>query len=66
MVFVNNHQNITSLNNLTHIKGKHILNDLLKIFQGFQLLFGKFGPFRITADMIAFDSFFDPFVWMNS
>ena len=47
------------------IKGSNILKNLAKVFTSFALLYDKFGPFEVNPRMIAFDAFFEPYVWMN-
>ena len=41
------------------------MKNISKIFDSFDLLFRKFGPFELTAKMMACDEFYEPFVWMH-
>jgi hypothetical protein len=59
-------QVLTVLPDINTVKGQYIMRGISKMFTGFKLLFDKFGPFEVTPVMVAFDSFYDPLVWMNA
>ena len=48
---------------MTKIKTNHFIRKLSKVFRSFKMLFDRFGPFELSQDMIALDSFYEPLVW---
>jgi hypothetical protein len=54
---------IEKLSSMTKIKTNHFIRKLSKVFRSFKMLFDRFGPFELSQDMIALDSFYEPLVW---
>lgn len=58
-------QKLVTFEEIKIIRGNNIFKNISKIFESFLLLYEKFGPFEITPKMIAYDTFLEPYTWMN-
>ena len=51
-------QKVTTLSTTAKIKTNQFIKKIAKVFSSFKILFDRFGPFEVSQEMVAFDSFY--------